>query len=49
MLNNFISERICQLIKGMILFNDVPKPILNKFFARAYTLESPFYGIMNQN
>ena len=33
----------------MILFNDIPEPILSKFLARAYTLESPFYGIMNQN
>ena len=33
----------------MILFNDIPEPILSKFFARAYTLESAFYGIMNQN
>ena len=49
MLNNFGNEKICQLIKGMILFNDIPEPILSKFFARAYTLESAFYGIMNQN
>ena len=33
----------------MILFNDIPEHILSKFFARAYTLESPFYGIMNQH
>ena len=49
MLTNFGNEKICQLIKGMILFNDIPEPILSKFFARAYTLESAFYGIMNQN
>ena len=49
MLNNFANEKICGLFKGMILFNDIPEPILSKFFARAYTLESPFYGIMNQN
>ena len=49
MLNNFGNEKICELIKGMILFNDIPEPILSKFFARAYTLESAFYGIMNQN
>ena len=49
MLNNFGNENICKLFKGMILFNDIPEPILSKFFARAYTLESPFYGIMNQN
>ncbi len=49
MLSNFANERICELLKGMILFNDIPEPILSKFFARAYTLESPFYGIMNQN
>ena len=49
MLNNFANEKICELLKGMILFNDIPEPILSKFFARAYTLESPFYGIMNQN
>ena len=49
MLNNFANEKICDLFKGMILFNDIPEPILSKFFARAYTLESPFYGIMNQN
>ena len=49
MLQNFGNEKICQLLKGMILFNDIPEPILSKFFARAYTLESPFYGIMNQN
>ena len=49
MLNKFGNEKICQLIKGMILFNNIPEPILSKFFARAYTLESPFYGIMNQN
>ena len=46
MLNNFANEKICQLLKGMILFNDIPEPILSKFFARAYTLESPFYGII---
>ena len=49
MLQNFGNKKICQLLKGMILFNDIPEPILSKFFARAYTLESPFYGIMNQN
>ena len=49
MLNNFANDKICDLLKGMILFNDIPEPILSKFFARAYTLESPFYGIMNQN
>jgi len=49
MLTTFGNERICELIKGMILFNDIPEPILSKFFARAYTLESSFYGIMNQN
>ena len=48
-LTNFGNERICELLKGMILFNDIPEPILSKFFARAYTLESSFYGIMNQN
>ena len=36
-------------MKGTILFNDILEPILSKFFARAYTLESAFYGIMNQN
>ena len=49
MLNNFGNEKICQLLKGMILFNDIPEPILSKFFARAYTLESAFYGTTNQN
>ena len=49
MLNNFGNQKICDLLKGMILFNDIPEPILSKFFARAYTLESAFYGIMNQN
>ena len=49
MLQNFGNEKICKLLKGMILFDDIPEPILSKFFARAYTLESPFYGIMNQN
>ena len=49
MLNNFGNKNICKLFKGMILFNDIPEAILSKFFARAYTLESPFYGIMNQN
>ena len=49
MLENFANEKICNLLKGMILFNDIPEPILSKFFARAYTIESPFYGIMNQN
>ena len=48
-LNNFGNEKISELFKGMILFNDIPEPILSKFFARGYTLESPFYGIMNQN
>ena len=48
-LTNFGNERICELLLGMILFNDIPEPILSKFFARAYTLESPFYGIMNQH
>ena len=49
MLNNFGNPKICELLKGMILFNGIPEPILSKFFARAYTLESSFYGIMNQN
>ena len=49
MLKNFGNEQICYLLKGMILFDDIPEPILSKFFARAYTLESSFYGIMNQN
>ena len=49
MLTNFGNQKMCELLKGMILFNDIPEPILSKFFARAYTLESPFYGIMNQN
>ena len=49
MLKNFGNDQICYLLKGMILFNDIPEPILSKFFARAYTLESSFYGIMNQN
>ena len=48
-LTNFGNEKICKLLLGMILFNDIPEPILSKFFARPYTLESPFYGIMNQN
>lgn len=48
-LKNFGNEQICYLLKGMILFDDIPEPILSKFFARAYTLESSFYGIMNQN
>ena len=48
-LKNFGNEQITYLLKGMILFNDIPEPILSKFFARAYTLESSFYGIMNQN
>ena len=48
-LNNFGNKKIGELFKGMILFNDIPDPILSKFFARGYTLESPFYGIMNQN
>ena len=48
-LNNFGNKKIAELFKGMILFNDIPDPILSKFFARGYTLESPFYGIMNQN
>ena len=48
-LNNFGNDKISELFKGMILFNDIPEPILSKFFARGYTLESPFYGIMNQN
>ena len=48
-LKNFGNDQICYLLKGMILFNDIPEPILSKFFARAYTLESSFYGIMNQN
>ena len=48
-LNNFGNKKIAELFKSMILFNDIPDPILSKFFARGYTLESPFYGIMNQN
>ena len=48
-LQNFGNDQISYLFKGMILFNDIPEPILSKFFARAYTLESSFYGIMNQN
>ena len=42
MLTNFGNERICELLKGMILFSDIPEPILSKFFARAYILESSF-------
>ena len=49
MLTNFGNKRMSQLLKGMILFDDIPEPILSKFFARAYTIESPFYDIMNQN
>lgn len=49
MLTKFGNYAITQLLKGMILFNDIPEPILSKFFARAYTVESPFYDIMNQN
>ncbi len=49
MLTNFGNYKLSKLLKGMILFNDIPEPILSKFFARAYTLESPFYDIMNQN
>ena len=49
MLTNFGNEQMSDLLKGMILYNDIPEPILSKFFARAYTLESPFYDIMNQN
>ena len=49
MLTNFGNSNIANLLKGMILFNDIPEPILSKFLARTYTLEIPFYGIMNQN
>ena len=49
MLTNFGNYKLSKLLKGMILFNDIPEPILSKFFARAYTLESPFYDIMNKN
>ena len=49
MLTNFGNQRMCELLKGMILFNDIPEPILSKFFARAYTLQSGFYNIMNKN
>lgn len=49
MLANFANFRICDLLKGMILFNDIPEPILSKFFARAYTLQSGFYNTMNKN
>lgn len=49
MLTNFGNKDISELLKGMILYNDIPEPILSKFFARAYTIESPFYDIMNQN
>ena len=49
MLANFANEGMCNLIKGMILFNDIPEPILSKFFARAYTIESGFYNTMNKN
>ena len=49
MLTNFGNKQMSDLLKGMILYNDIPEPILSKFFARAYTLESPFYDIMNQN
>ena len=49
MLTRFGNDKMTSLLKGMILFNDIPEPILSKFFARAYTLESPFYDIMNKN
>ena len=49
MLTNFGNEKMSKLLKGMILFNDIPEPILSKFFARAYTIESPFYDIMNKS
>ena len=49
MLTNFGNSNLANLLKGMILFNDIPEPILSKFLARTYTLEIPFYGIMNQN
>ena len=49
MLTNLGNDNISELLKEMILFNDIPEPILSKFFARAYTLESSFYNMMNQN
>jgi len=38
-----------ELIKNLYLFKYVPFEILNKYWARCYTVESDFYKVLNNN
>ena len=49
-LQNFCSnEEVEKLLKPLILFKEVPEEIISKYWARAYTYETPFYSIMNKS
>lgn len=49
-LRNFCSKNeVEKLLKPLILFKEVPEEIISKYWARAYTYETPFYSIMNKS
>ena len=49
-LQNFCSNKeVEKLLKPLILFKEVPEEIISKYWARAYTYETPFYSIMNKS
>jgi len=47
-LKNFCTKKIEKLLKPLLLFKEVPEVIISKWWARAYTYESPFYSVMNR-
>ena len=44
---SFNNDSLKQLIKNLDLFKNIPFEILSKYWARCYTIESDFYGILN--
>ena len=49
-MQNFCSNKeVEKLLKPLILFKEVPEEIISKYWARAYTYETPFYSIMNKS
>ena len=49
-LKTFCSNKeVEKLLKPLILFKEVPEEIISKYWARAYTYETPFYSIMNKS
>lgn len=49
-LTNFCSNKYVEkLLKPLILFKEVPEEIISKYWARAYTYETPFYSVMNKS